>query len=62
MIKILNANDIEFLQKATLHKLGVGNKKKILKLLEDVDENKLETAMNYVYSITKVEVRGKKYD
>ena len=49
----------EFLEKATRYKLSAAVKKRVLKLLENnKDEDKLVVAMNYVYSITKVGVRG----
>ena len=56
---MLNANDIELLEKATRYKLSATVKKRILKLIEhNKEEDKLTAAMNYVYSITKVGVRG----
>jgi len=58
---MLNANDIELLEKATRYKLSATVKKRILKLIERTPDNeKLDVAMNYVYSITKVGVRGTK--
>ncbi len=58
---MLNANDIEFLEKATRYKLNATVKKRVLKLLEhNKDVDKLSAAMNYVYSLTKVGVRGTK--
>jgi hypothetical protein len=57
--RILNANDIELLEKATRYKLNSIVKKRIMKLLEtEPEDEKLNAAMNYVHSITKVGVRG----
>ncbi len=55
----MNANEIELLEKATRYKLNSTVKKRLLKLLEEVSqEDKLNKAMDYVHSITKVGVRG----
>jgi hypothetical protein len=55
----MNANEIELMEKATRYKLNPTVRKRILKLLKDVkEEDKLDKAMDYVHSITKVGVRG----
>jgi len=57
--RTLNANDLELLEKATRYKLNSVVRKRIMKLLESEKESdKLDAAMNYVHSITKVGVRG----
>jgi len=57
---MLNANDIELLQKAIIHVLTSVSKKRILRLLKENNEEKDQTSvMNYVYSITKVSEKAK---
>ena len=58
---MLNANDIELLEKANRYKLNNTVKKRVKKLVEQSsDEDKIDVALNYAHSITKSEVRGTK--